>query len=139
MDLDEFFGNWREYEARRRRHIGRNAPPPLSPYPPLIINACLTGMVPTKRSAPFVPISVDEVIEDAIRVYDAGARIVHIHARDEDGAPTPRPLTMRLSAPFTASDWAAVLCHYVGRSGSSFESRSRSSISRALQSPTSRA
>jgi uncharacterized protein (DUF849 family) len=44
-------------------------------------------MVPTKTSNPYVPISVDEIIEDAIKVHDAGASMVHLHARDKDGKP----------------------------------------------------
>jgi len=63
-------------------------PHPITPYPRLIINACITGMVPMKKDTPHVPLSVDEIIEDAARCYDAGASMVHVHARDEDGQPT---------------------------------------------------
>ena len=56
----------------------------------LIINAALTGMVPMKRDNPHVPITVAEIIADAKRCYDAGASIVHLHARAEDGQPTYR-------------------------------------------------
>jgi 3-keto-5-aminohexanoate cleavage enzyme len=89
MDLVEYFENKEERDNLRSRHIAENSPPPLSPYSPLIINACLTGIVPTKRRTPYVPVSIDEVIEDAIVVHDAGAHIVHLHARDEGGLPTP--------------------------------------------------
>jgi len=75
--------------VRRQRYIDTNDPPPLSPYPPLLINACLTGMVPTKLSNPHVPMTSQEIIDDAICVFDAGARIVHLHARDDEGRPTP--------------------------------------------------
>jgi len=89
MDLEAFYRDCEEKRAARLRYIDANDPPPLSPYPPLIINACLTGMMPTKLSTPYVPTSPDEIIEDAIRAYDAGARIVHLHARDDAGMPTP--------------------------------------------------
>lgn len=89
MDLEEYFATKEERDRRRSEYISHNDPPPLSPYPPLIINACLTGMVPTKRRTPHVPVSVDEIVEDAMRVHDAGAHIVHLHARDEQGSPTP--------------------------------------------------
>lgn len=56
----------------------------------LIINAALTGMVPTKDDNPHVPISSDEIVEDVLRCYDAGASIFHLHARDEGGKPTYR-------------------------------------------------
>lgn len=56
----------------------------------LIINAAITGMVPTKKDNPFVPISPEEIIADVRRCRDAGASIVHMHARDTDGQPTYR-------------------------------------------------
>lgn len=87
MDVKAYFAHKKEEERKKERYILQNDPHPLSSYPPLIINVCLTGMVPTKISTPYVPISVDEIVEDAIRVYDAGARIVHLHARDKDGKP----------------------------------------------------
>ena len=43
-------------------------PHPVTPYPKLIINACITGMVPMKKDTPHVPISVDEIITDATAV-----------------------------------------------------------------------
>jgi len=61
---------------------------PLKPYSKLIINAAITGMTPTKRDTPFVPVNADEIIEDAIKCVSAGASIVHIHARDKDEKPT---------------------------------------------------
>lgn len=54
----------------------------------LIINAALTGMVPTKQDNPNVPVTPAEIVADARRCRDAGASIVHIHARDEHGQPT---------------------------------------------------
>ena len=56
----------------------------------LIINAALTGMVPTQRDNPHVPITVAEIVADAKRCREAGASIVHVHARDEHGQPTYR-------------------------------------------------
>jgi len=69
-------------------NVYRDEPHPLAPYPPLLINACLVGSVPRKEQTPHVPVTPDEIIEDAVKVYDAGARIVHIHAREDDGTPT---------------------------------------------------
>lgn len=56
----------------------------------LIVNACLTGMVPTKADNPSLPVTPAEIAADARRCVDAGAAIVHLHARDEDGKPTYR-------------------------------------------------
>lgn len=58
---------------------------------PLIVNAALTGMVPTKADNPAVPITPEEVGADAEAVVRAGAAIVHLHARDLDGSPTWKP------------------------------------------------
>jgi 3-keto-5-aminohexanoate cleavage enzyme len=57
---------------------------------PLIINAALTGMVPQKSDCPYVPISREEIVADARRCVDAGATILHLHAREKDGSPTYR-------------------------------------------------
>jgi uncharacterized protein (DUF849 family) len=54
----------------------------------LIINAAISGMIPGKRDTPHVPISPEEIIADTIRCYKAGASIVHLHVRDENGKPT---------------------------------------------------
>ena len=54
----------------------------------LIINAAITGMIPTKKDNPTLPCSPDEIITEARRCRNAGAGIVHIHARDAEGLPT---------------------------------------------------
>ena len=54
----------------------------------LIINAAISGMVPMKTDNPHVPITPDEIIADVRRCQDAGASIVHIHARLNGGQPT---------------------------------------------------
>lgn len=56
----------------------------------LIVNVALTGIIPTKKSNPDLPVMPDEIAADALRCYNAGASIFHIHARDEDGNPTWR-------------------------------------------------
>lgn len=54
----------------------------------IIINACITGMVPTKKLTPHVPISPDEIAETALECADLGASIIHLHPRDKSGLPT---------------------------------------------------
>lgn len=56
----------------------------------LIVNVALTGMIPTKTDNPNLPVTPDEIAADALRCYNAGASIFHIHARDEKGNPTWR-------------------------------------------------
>lgn len=89
MDLVRYMREREGWAARREDYLQRYAPHPLSPWPPLIINVCPTGMIPTRASTPHVPLSVDEIVNDAIAVADAGAQMVHLHARDEaTGQPT---------------------------------------------------
>lgn len=54
----------------------------------LIITAALTGAEVTKDIQPSLPVTPDEIAEAAYECYKAGASIVHIHARDEEGNPT---------------------------------------------------
>ena len=56
----------------------------------LIINAAITGMVAARKDNPNLPITPAEIEEDVRRCRDAGAAMVHLHARDTDGAPTYR-------------------------------------------------
>lgn len=54
----------------------------------VIINLCPTGMVGTKKDNPNLPITSQEIIEDALECAQKGASIIHIHARDDQGKPT---------------------------------------------------
>ena len=58
--------------------------------PKLIINLAPTGIVPNKKDYPKVPLTPEEIAEDCQRCYQAGASILHLHARDEQGKPTYR-------------------------------------------------
>ena len=54
----------------------------------VILSCALTGAVTTKKHCPAIPYSPVEIAEEARRAYEAGAAVVHIHARTDDGAPT---------------------------------------------------
>jgi len=56
----------------------------------LVINLAPTGIVPTKDENPHVPLTPEEIADDCCRCREAGASIVHLHARDSDGAPACR-------------------------------------------------
>jgi 3-keto-5-aminohexanoate cleavage enzyme len=62
-------------------------PHPLTPYLPVVINAAITGMIPTTDRVPHVPVTPERIIEDAIACADAGAAIVHLHLRDAEQRP----------------------------------------------------
>ena len=55
---------------------------------PAVITAALTGDVPTKNKHMNVPITPEEIVHDACEVFEAGARMIHIHVRDDEGKPT---------------------------------------------------
>ncbi len=55
----------------------------------VIINFTPTGMIPTKKMTPHVPVSVTEIVEDVLAACDLGITMVHLHARDDKtGEPT---------------------------------------------------
>ena len=58
---------------------------------PCIITVAITGSVPTKKDNPAVPITVAEQIESTHAAYDAGAALVHVHVRRDDGTTTSDP------------------------------------------------
>ena len=52
-----------------------------------IVTAALTGVLATREQCPAIPYTPKEIAEEAKRAADAGAAIVHIHARTPDGGP----------------------------------------------------
>ncbi len=58
-----------------------------------IITCALTGVLADRRQCPSIPYTPEEIGEEARRAYEAGAAVVHIHARTDDGKPTFAPAT----------------------------------------------
>lgn len=54
----------------------------------LIITAAICGAEVTKEQNPAVPYTVEEIVREARSAVDAGAAIVHLHVREDDGTPT---------------------------------------------------
>jgi len=55
----------------------------------VIITAALTGNIHTPSMSPYLPITPGQLIDEAVRCEQAGAAVVHVHARNpEDGKPT---------------------------------------------------
>ncbi|HOA34869.1 MAG TPA: 3-keto-5-aminohexanoate cleavage protein [Bacillota bacterium] len=54
----------------------------------LIITAALTGAEVTREHNPNLPLTAAEIGEAAYECYRAGAAMVHLHVRKEDGSPT---------------------------------------------------
>ena len=73
----------------------------------VIITCAVTGAIHTPSMSPYLPVTPDEIAESAIGAAEAGAAIVHLHARNPvDGSPTQDPALYRqfLSRIKAASD-----------------------------------
>jgi uncharacterized protein (DUF849 family) len=58
----------------------------------VIITCAVTGSIHTPTMTPHLPITPDEIARASIEAAEAGAAIIHLHARDpENGRPTPSP------------------------------------------------
>jgi 3-keto-5-aminohexanoate cleavage enzyme len=67
-------------------------PPPhviiTPPNAELILTAAIVGAETTRAQTPFLPISSQEIADEAARCRDAGASVIHLHVRNADGTPT---------------------------------------------------
>ena len=58
----------------------------------VIITCAITGSIHTPSMSPYLPVTPDEIAEAALAAAEAGATILHLHARDpEDGRPSQDP------------------------------------------------
>jgi 3-oxoadipate:acetyl-CoA acetyltransferase len=77
----------------------------------MIVNVALTGAVPGKADNPLVPLTPEEIAADAIACAKAGASVVHVHVRDEDGVPVHRrDLYERAIAPIREQAPEVAIC-----------------------------
>jgi uncharacterized protein (DUF849 family) len=62
-----------------------------------IISCAITGSIHTPSMSPSLPVTPDAIAEQAIAAVEAGAAIIHLHARDpETGRPSPDPELFRV-------------------------------------------
>ena len=54
----------------------------------VVVTCAVTGVLANREQCPGIPYTPAEIGEDVKRAYDAGASVVHIHARNDDGSPT---------------------------------------------------
>jgi uncharacterized protein (DUF849 family) len=58
----------------------------------IIITAAITGSVHIPTMSDYLPITPDQIVEDAVKAHEAGAAIAHIHVRNpENGLPVSDP------------------------------------------------
>src|SRR6185312_10758347 len=56
-----------------------------------VVTCALTGVLANRKQNAAIPYTPAEIGEEARRAYEAGATVVHIHARNDDGSPTFSP------------------------------------------------
>lgn len=66
----------------------------------VIITCAVTGAIHTPSMSPYLPVTPDEIRDAALGAAEAGAAIVHLHARDpQNGKPTQDPAEFRKFLP----------------------------------------
>ena len=58
------------------------------PVPPAVLTAAICGAETTREQTPYLPITADELAAEAERCAQAGASVIHLHVRNDDGSPT---------------------------------------------------
>jgi 3-keto-5-aminohexanoate cleavage enzyme len=58
------------------------------PESPLVITAAIVGAEVTRANTPYLPITAQELADEAARCRDAGASVIHLHVRNADGSPS---------------------------------------------------
>ncbi len=59
---------------------------------PVIITCALTGSIHTPTMSQYLPVTPDQIVEEAVAAAEAGAAIIHLHARDpQTGMPSGDP------------------------------------------------
>jgi uncharacterized protein (DUF849 family) len=92
-----------------------------------IFTAALTGAIHTPSMSPYLPITPQQLIEEAVRVYDAGGAVAHVHVRDpKTGLPNADQSTFREIAEEVKRRCDIILCFTTGgKLGESVENRVR--------------
>ena len=54
----------------------------------IIITCAITGAETTKAANPALPVTAEEIAQGAFEAYEAGASVLHLHVRKDDGTPT---------------------------------------------------
>ena len=78
----------------------------------LIITVAPVGSVPKKKDTPHVPVTVQEIIDCALRCEDAGAALIHIHVRDKEEQSSDDP---ELFAKVVDAQQAGALTSFIDR------------------------
>ena len=83
----------------------------------VIVTCALTGVLATRDQCPWVPYTPEEIAEEARRAWEAGAAVVHIHARTDEGGPTFEPKVYAAIAHETRKRCPVILNFSTGGAG----------------------
>ena len=87
----------------------------------VIITCAATGGIHTPTMSPHLPIAPAEIAKASIEAAEAGASIIHLHARDpETGKPDPRPQTFMQFLPVIKQSTDAIVNVSTGVSSFTF-------------------
>ena len=76
----------------------------------IIISCAITGSVHTPSMSEYLPITSSQIVDSAVEAAEAGAAIVHLHARNsEDGRPSGDPAHFRKICPALAERTSAII------------------------------
>jgi uncharacterized protein (DUF849 family) len=76
----------------------------------VIITCAVTGAIHIPSQTPYLPITPDQIADGAVGAAEAGAAILHLHARNpEDGSPTPDPAVFEQFLPVIRDRTNAVI------------------------------
>ena len=76
----------------------------------VIISCAITGAIHTPSMSPHLPITPEEIAAESIAAAEAGAAIIHLHARNpETGEPTPDPAVFMRFLPVIKQSTDAVV------------------------------
>jgi uncharacterized protein (DUF849 family) len=80
-----------------------------------IITAAITGAIHTPSMSPYLPVTPEQIAEEAIRVHEAGGAVAHIHVRDpKTGYPTADQDAYREIAVRVKKKCDIILCFTTG-------------------------
>jgi uncharacterized protein (DUF849 family) len=76
----------------------------------IIVSCAITGSVHTPTMSEYLPITPSQIVESAVEAAEAGAAILHLHARNgEDGRPSGDPVRFREICPVLAERTSAII------------------------------
>jgi len=76
----------------------------------VIITCAVTGAIHTPSMSPHLPVTPDEIVEDSLKAVEAGAAVLHLHARDpENGRPDQTPEAFQRFLPRLKQSTEAVI------------------------------